>query len=483
MSDEKITSKKAFSNMIWRFAERFGAQTVSFMVSVLIARILDPDAYGIVAIVGVFNTILFVFVDSGLGNALIQKKDSDDRDFSTVFYANLALCIVLYIALFFSAPLIARFYNNQNLIALVRVSGITLLLSGIKNVQQAYVTKHLIFKKFFFATLAGTLGSAFVGLWMALAGYGVWALVASSLFNSTVDMIVLWITVKWRPIRFFSFERLKSLFSYGSKILLANVTQAIYSNIYDLIIGKVYSSADLAFYNKGKQIPLLVVNNTDDAINSVLLPVMSNSQDSIQEIKKMSKRALKTNFYFMTPALIGLAAIAEPLVMVLLTEKWMSAVIYLHIFAIIQIFRPISTTNLNAIKALGRSDLFFNLEIWKDACGLTFLLLTVNRGVFAIAIGVMLNSFVCQVINSWPSKKLFDYSLLEQMMDVLPILLLSLFMASIVFSVNYLHISDLLKLCIQIPLGAVIYILGSKLFHIESYQYAIGLLKQFRKSR
>lgn len=259
--------------MIWRFLERCGAQGVTFLVSIVLARLLDPSVYGTVALVTVFTAILQVFVDSGMGNALIQKKDADDLDFSSVFYFNLSACILLYVGMFFAAPLIASFYNMPDLTPVVRVLSLTLIISGVKNVQKAYVSRNLLFKKFFFATLGGTIGAAVIGIWMAWKGYGVWALVAQHLFNATLDTIILWVTVKWRPKRVFSLERLKGLFSYGWKLLVSALLDTGYNNLRSLIIGKLYTSADLAFFNRGKQFPNLVVTNINTSIDSVLLPI------------------------------------------------------------------------------------------------------------------------------------------------------------------------------------------------------------------
>ncbi len=479
MGDKDISGKNTLKNMIWRFSERVGAQLVSFFVSIVIARILDPEDFGVVAIISVFVQILYVFVDGGLANALVQKKNSDEIDFSTVFYTNLFLCSALYILLFTFAPIIADFYEFYDMTTLIRVSGLTLLISGIKNVQQAYISKHLLFRKFFWATLSGTIGSAIIGIWMALMGFGVWALVISGLFNSTVDMLILWITVRWRPQKAFSFERLKGLFAYGSKILLANIMQAIYSNIYELIIGKKYSPEDLAFYSRGRSIPILVVKNVDDAINTVMLPVMSECQDDVAVVKNMTKRALKMNMYIMTPALFGLGVIADSLVRVVLTEKWSPCVIYLQIFCFILAFRPVSTANLSAMKALGRSDLFFKLEIPKEIVGIFFLLLTINYGVMAIAIGVLASSFIGLTINVIPSKKLFNYGLGEQMFDIMPVLGISTIMALIVLSVGLLSINTVILLCIQVITGFLVYIALSIVFNLDEFHYMIALLKQF----
>lgn len=481
MKKREGTRIGVLSNMIWRFAERTGAQLVSFVVTLIIARILEPQAYGMVAIISAFTTILFVFVDSGLANALIQKKNVDNIDFSTVFYTNIIFCSVLYMLLFFCAPLFATFYSEPQMTGFIRVAGITLILSSIKNVQQAYVAKNMLFKKFFYATLAGTVSSAVVGIGMAFNGCGTWALIVSGLVNNTIDMIVLWMTVKWRPEKVFSLKRLKGLFSYGSQILAANVFQAIYSNIYQLIIGKLYTSADLAYYDRGKTIPNLITTNIDDSINSVLLPVMSESQEHKEDVKGIIKRALKINMYIMTPILVGVAAVAEPLIKIILTEKWIGAVVYLEIFCIYQVFRPIATANLGAMKAVGRSDLFFKLEIWKDSLGIIILLLTMRQGVLVIALGVLGHSFLCQFINASPSKKLFDYGFEKQLIDILPTLILSGVMFIVVYPIKYIGLNNILVLVIQIIIGVATYVIGSYLFKFETFYYVINLVNEWLK--
>ena len=301
------TSKNVFLNIIWRFAERCGAQIVQFIVSIVVARILAPEAYGTVALITVFTTIFQVFVDSGLGNALIQKKDADDLDFSTVFYTNIVFCIVLYIIIYFVSPIIANFYNDSSLTILIRVLSITILISGLQNIQQAYVSKKLIFKKFFLSTIGGTIISAIVSIIMALKGMGVWSLIAQQLINLSTGTIILWITVKWRPKLQFSFERLKGLFSFGWKLLVSSLIDTVYNNIRQLIIGKKYSSSDLAYYNKGKQFPNLIINNVNIAIDSVLLPTMSNVQENREKVKNMTRKSIKISVFIMAPLMMGLA--------------------------------------------------------------------------------------------------------------------------------------------------------------------------------
>ncbi len=474
----KNTAQNVMSNMLWRFAERCGAYLVQFVVSIVLARILGPEAYGTIALVTVFTTIMQVFVDSGLGNALIQKKNADNVDFSTVFYTNITFCLILYLVIFFASPLIANFYDKPELVAITRVLGLTIVISGVKNVQQAYVSKNMMFKKFFFATLAGTIGAAIVGIVMAKNGYGVWALVAQQLFNLTVDSLILWITVKWRPDWVFSFERLKGLFSYGWKLLVSSIIDTVYNNIRQLVIGKKYSSSDLAYFNKAKQFPNLIISNVNTSIDSVLLPTMSSAQDDRERVRKMTRKAIKTSVFIMAPLMMGLAFTGNNVVLVLLTDKWIECVPYLYIFCITSMFYPIHSANLNAIKAMGRSDLFLKLEIMKKVVGIILLIATMNISVMAMAYSLLVSSVLSQIINSWPNKKLLNYSYLSQIKDIIPSILLACFMGGIVYSINFIGMNPLPTLIIQIVVGAAIYIGLAKLFKYESYGYIMDYFKK-----
>ncbi len=472
---------KALSGFLWRFFERCGAQGVTLVVSIILARLLEPEVYGTIALITVFTIILDVFVNSGFGNALIQKKDADDLDFSSVFYFNISMCIVLYALLYFTAPLIAGFYELPELTSLMRVLGLTLILSGIGNIQEAYVSKHLLFKKFFFSTLGGTIGAAVVGIWMAYRGYGVWALVVQRLFNNTVDTIILWLTVKWRPKKVFSLERLKGLFSYGWKLLVSSLLDTGYNQLRQLIIGKMYTKADLAFYNKGTEYTHPIITNINSSIDSVLFPVMSDVQDNRDTVRGMTRRAITTSSYIIWPMMLGIAACAEPLVRILLTDKWLPCVPYMRIFCIVYAFWPIHNANLNAIKALGRSDLFLKLEIIKTAVGLAVLAVTMWFSPLVMAYSMLFTSVVSQIVNAWPNRKLLGYAYGQQIKDILPSMLLSAVMFGAVYCVGFLGLNDWLTLLLQIPAGVIIYIAGSKLFKLESFDYLLITAKGFLK--
>lgn len=481
-NESQNTRSQALSGLMWRFLERFGAQGVTFVVSIILARLLDPEVYGIVAIVTVFTAILNVFIDSGLGNALIQKKEADDLDFSSVFFFNMFMCVVLYLLLFAAAPFIAKFYKMPELTPVIRVMSLTVIISGVKNVQQAYVSKHLLFKRFFFATLGGTVGAAMLGIWMAYKGYGVWALVAQGMFNATVDTLILWITVKWRPKLRFSFERFKGLFSFGWKLLVSQLIDTVYNNLRQLIIGKLYNADNLAFYNRGYMLPNVFVVNVNTAIDSVLFPVMSNAQDSVESVRTMTRRSIRVSSYAMWPIMLGIAAVSKPLVAVLLTEKWLPCVPYVIIFCISYAFLPMETANLNAIKALGRSDIILRLTVIKKVIGFIILAATMWFGPLIMAASNLFFSVVNQIINAWPNRKLLNYSYGQQIADILPSMLLSGVMFGAVWCVQYLRMDNFLTLLIQIAVGVVVYILGSLLLKIESFSYLLGVLKGFRSS-
>ena len=478
---KKTENGNVLSNFIWRLAERCGAQLVSFIVSIVLARILNPEDYGTIALVTVFTAILQVFVDSGFGTALIQKKDADDLDYSSVFYFNFAVCLILYMGMFIAAPYIATFYGDTTLTSVIRVLSLTIVISGVKGIQQAYVSRNMLFKRFFFSTIGGTIFSAFLGVGMAYAGYGVWALVAQQLSNTMIDTLILWITVKWRPQNEFSWKRLQILFTFGWKLLVSSLLNTVYNNLQNLIIGKMYSSSDLAYYNQGDKFPKIIVTNINTSIDSVLLPTMSNEQDDRNRIKSMTRRAIKTSTYVMAPLMMGVAFCAESIVKIVLTDKWLPCVPFLRLFCISYMFWPVHTANLNAIKAMGRSDWFLRIEIIITVVGLFFLLSSIWFGVMAMAYSLLLNSILSQVINSWPNRKLLGYGYLEQVRDFAPGILLAIGMGSCVYFIGFLPLPTIVILLIQIIIGAVIYIGASALLKLEEFEYILGMAKSFLK--
>lgn len=481
MRNKSKNVKIITSNFIWRFMERAGAQIVQFVVSIILARILSPNDYGTVALIVVIANIFQVFVDSGLGNALIQKKDADDIDFSSVFYLNICFCILLYIILYFSAPLVALFYGNPELTSLTRVLCLTVVISGVKNVQQAYISRTLQFKKFFFATLVGTVSSALIGIYMAYAGYGVWSLVIQRVANLGIGTVMLWITVKWRPQLCFSLCRIKTLFGFGWKLMVSSLIDTVYVNLRQIFIGKLYSEKDLAYYNQGNQYPNVLANMLNTSIDGVIFPVMSQEQNDKIRLKNMARRSIKTATFILAPVMIGIAAVGPNLIHIFLTDKWMPSLPYLRIFCISYMFYPIHTANLTAINAQGRSDIFLKLEIVKKTIGVIVILISLNYGILAIAIGELIVSFLGQIINSWPNKNLLRYSYLEQLSDIFPNIIQAMVMGGIVLIFENITTYEIVNLLIQIIIGILVYIFLSFVTKNETYMYLLNFLKQIFK--
>lgn len=474
-------SKEVFSNLMWRFFERCGAQGVSFVVSIILARILLPEMYGTVALMNVVINILSIFIFSGMGSALIQKKNADDLDFSSMFYFNIVSCVFLYAILFFLAPRIAVFYDTPEMTSYIRVIGITLIVSGVKNIQSAYVSRHLLFKRFFFATLGGTIGAGVIGILMAVEGFGVWALITQSLFNNFVDTIILWITVKWRPKKQFSFSRIKVLFSYGWKLLVSALLDTGYSDARSLIIGKAYTADNLAYYNKGESFPKLIVDNINSSITSVLFPVMSKEQDCFENIRLIIKRSIKVSSYILSPLMIGMFVVCPVFIRVLLTEKWIFCVPFLRIFCLVYVLYPLHTANLSAIRAIGRSDVFLKLEVAKKIIGIPALLISMRYGALAIAVSVLITDFVALIINTNINHRLVGYGFLKQIKDIMPTFILACLMGVIVYFLQFLPIPDLIKLACQILVGASIYVGGSIVIKIDSFNYLLFIIHNYMK--
>ncbi len=485
MKENGSLKAKTISGVIWKFGERVSAQAVNFIVSIILARLLLPDDYGLIALVTVFITICNKIVVSGFATSLIQKKDADNLDFSTVFYFSLAVAAVLYIGLFFAAPFIADFYSAESdpnlFIQVIRVMGVNLFIIAVNSVQQAYVSRTMQFRKFFFSTIIGTVVSAVAGIALAYAGKGVWALVAQNMILAVVNGIVLWFMVKWRPQLKFSFKRLKTLYSYGWKIFVASLIKIIYTDLRSLVIGKVYTAADLAFYNKAQSFPQLIDTNVEGTIDSVLFPAISKKQSNVDDMRAMLRRAIKTTSYILMPLLAGLSAVAKPFIIILLTDKWAESIPLMQILAFSFIFAPVELENLQAIKAIGRSDIALKVEIIKKVVGVLILIASIPFGVTAIAVGMVISTTLSAIINAIPNKKLLGYTFKMQLKDILPSLVMSLVMFGAVYPISLLNINVWLMLTIQVVAGAVIYIALSAIFKLESFKYILSLLKGFLK--
>jgi len=478
-------NKSILKNLIWKYAERILAQIVTLVVSVVLARLLMPDDYGAISMVMVFITIAQVFVTGGFGNALIQKKDADILDFSSVFYFNMVFSVLIYIIIFFFAPYIAGYYDYPILVPVLRVLSIGIIIAGVNSVQHAYVSKHMMFKRFFVSSLFGTIISGVLGISLAYKGLGLWALVAQHMTNSAIDTLVLWFTVRWRPILSFSWVRIKGLLSYGSKILFEALSTTIIGQLRNLIIGKVYTSSDLGLYTKAQQIPHLLITNISQSMSSVLFPAMSLQQDDELYVKSLLRKAVVMSSYILFPMLTGLAVVSKPLVTLLLTEKWLESVPYMQIFC----FTYAATIGMiprhQALKAIGRSDVFMQEHIVVRVVGIILLISVFRISVMAIALSGIASSIILTLTVMYTSKRFNHYAYKEQIADVLPTLALCVCMGVPVYFIQFIEMSNMFILCIQVVTGVLIFVGLSILFKPKGYKlslaYVMPIIDKLRK--
>ena len=476
---------KAFSGMIWKFMERICAQVVSLIVSIVLARILMPDDYSIVSIVTIFFTFCNVFISGGLNTALIQKKDADVEDYSTVLHTSMFVALILYMVMFFLAPSIANLYSKQILIPVIRIMSLTFFINAFKSVLSAYTSSNLQFKKFFFSTIVGTIISAFVGIYMAINGYGVWALVAQQMTNSLLDTLILYFTTKYNVFFKVSFKILKSLFSYGWKIFVSSIISVIYDQINPLIVGVKYTSKDLAYYSKGQSYPGLINSTISDTLQSVLFPIMSKVQDNKEMVLSVTRKYIKVASYVIFPMMIGLFSVSDIFVEVVLTEKWLPIVPYIQIFCFSYMLNIIQVGNLQAIKAIGRSDITLILEIVKKSFYLIIIILFVilSKNPIVLALSSIVCTVFATVVNTYPNRKLLGYKYKYQLNDLLPNLIISIIMGIVVYLIKYIQISKVLILILQVFIGIIVYILLSKFTKNENLYYLIDYVRSYFRKR
>lgn len=481
MEFQKATKANIVSSLLWKFLERGGTQGIQFVIQIILARILSPNDYGTLAILLAFIAIANVFVQSGFSTALIQKQEVDNIDFSSVFYFSFFVAALCYIVIFFAAPLVAKFYQNEDLTYLLRVLAIILFFGACNSVQNSVIAKKMQFRRLFFSSMGGAFASGIIGIILAYNGFGLWALVAQQIANNAFICIILWFTVKWRPEFRFSFERLKKLFGFGWKLLCSSIVYTCSVQLYSLVIGKNFSSTDLGFFNRGETFPSIITNNVDGAVQSVMLPAMSSHNEKVEEVKAITKRTITTGTYLLMPLMFGMAAVSKNMVLLLLTDKWLDCVLYVQLACFCFALYPIHTTNLTAMNSMGRSDLYLYLEIIKNAFSIFVLVITIPFGLKWIAIGRVISGIIGTFINTYPNKKLLNYGCFEQWKDVLPSILLSAFMGSCVYLIGKLISSPILGLIIQVLSGAAIYILLSAILKNKSFIYISNILKEYLK--
>lgn len=473
-----FTRNTIITSFFWKLFENIGTQLVQFVVTIVLARLLLPSEYGIIALISVFIQLCGVIIDSGFNTALIQKKGADNIDFSTIFFFCLGSSIFMYFLMFFFAPAIAEFYEQDELISIIRVLSLSLLINSFYSIQYAYVSKNMLFKKLFYSNVGAIVLSGGLGIYSAYQGFGIWSLVIQNISGHFFATLIMWFTIKWRPILVFSIERFKVLFDYGWKIFGSSIIISLFVNIRKLIIGKFYTPLSLAYYEKGEQLPMLLMNNIFNSIQAVLFPTFSEEQHNRIKVKTMMRSCTKMCCFFLYPLMIGMIVTAKPIVVLLLTEKWLPIVPFMQILCIAIFFRPITFSNWEVIKALGYSNITLKLEILKKVIDVTILIVSVNIGVYAIAWGCVLYDFVCVFINLAPNKKLLDYGIAEQIKDVVPTLLIALAMGAAVYWIQLLDISNVGILTLQILSGTSLYILLSWMFKEESFVYILQLIKE-----
>lgn len=459
--------KKVKNGFFWTFSERFGSRGIQFLLQLFLARILLPDDYGLCALLLAFVNISTVFINSGLNTALIQKKDADSIDFSSVFYLSFFISIIIYVTLFFASPFIASFFNDIRITDLLRVISVSLIIGSYNSIQIALLTKRMQFEKLFKANIIGILSSALVAIYLAISGYGVWAIVAQYLVLKMVTTVLLSILVCWHPSLEFSLSRLKILFSFGWKCMTTSLLSTLVTNIYTTVVGKFYTKAELGTYDTGNRIPSVLSETFTSSLGSVLFPVFSTLQDDTKALKFYVQKTNKITTFLMFPLMFGLVAVADPLIRIVLTEKWISAVPFLQMFCVLYAFYPLHIANIQAINAIGRSDVSLKNETLKKGVDLLFLIIMINFSLYFVVLGRVLTSVIALWINMKPNKKFLCYSFREQIKDVFRSFIISVLTCVFMFIIPEMKIFSnvIISFTLQVVLGFVFYTVISYLFN------------------
>ncbi|MDZ3817594.1 lipopolysaccharide biosynthesis protein [Prevotella bivia] len=475
---EKSLRAKTKNGLLWSSVERFSTQGISFLFSLFLARLLMPKDYGLIAMLTIFISVTSAFIDSGFSNALIQKQDRTDKDFSTAFYFNIAVGVIAYLVLWLISPLIAVFYNMPILAPLTKVLGLTVIFSSLCVVQQAHLMIKIDFKAQAKISMLSTIISGIVGVVFAFYGYGVWALVALNISAGLCRMIFLFMWVRWIPKRTFSVESFKHLFSFGSKLLASGLLSTIYENLYPLIIGKFYSAANLGLFSRAQSLAAMPSSNISNVFQRVTFPVLSSIQNEDERLSINYRRLLRMGAFIIFPLMMLLVAISSPLVNILLTAKWSGCVIYLKILCFAMMWYPVHAINLDLLQVKGRTDLFLRLEIIKKVVGVVILLITLNINLIAMSIGMVVSSMIALLINTHYTGKLIHVGFGIQMKDLAPILINSLVMCGISYSVTLCFETNILKLVFGILSAFMVYFTIAFVSHSEELKYGLELIRK-----
>lgn len=468
---------KTLRGTVWSSVERFSVQGIAFVVMVIMARVLTPDDYGLVGMLTVFIAVSQSLVDSGFSQALIRKQERSELDNSTVFYFNIAVGAILYLILFLSAPLIAKFYDEPILISLTRLISLSVLVNSFVVVQRALLTVKIDFKTQAKASFAAAVLSGVVGITMAYKGFGVWSIVWHQLTNLTTNVVLLWIFSKWRPKLIYSWQSFRELFGFGSRLAASGIIDTLYKNIYLIVIGKVFNASDLGYYTRAQQFAEFPSSNVSGIIQRVTFPVLCTIQDDDERLRSVYRRFLRLAAFVVFPLMIGLAAVAHPFITLVLTEKWAFSAVLLQIICLNMMWYPIHAINLNLLQVKGRSDLFLRLEIWKKIIGVAILCVTVPLGLVAMCWGSLASSLIALVINTHYTGELINVGFFRQMCDLVPTLLYSFSMGIIVWTIVQFMSDNLLCLLVGVPVGILYYLLTARMTRSADLRELISFVK------
>lgn len=470
--------QQTFKGIGWSAIERFSVQGISFIVQLVLARLLTPSDFGVIGMLAIFLQISQVFIDSGFANALIQKQNCNDKDFSTVFYYNLAVSILLYVILYFVAPYIAEFYSTEIITIVLRVLSLILIFNALSIVQRTILVKKVDFKSQSKVTVTSSLISGCIGIYMAFSGYGVWALVVQQLSNSLIQLFLFIIIVKWIPNFNISKDSFLFVFNFGSKLLLANIIGVIYKNLYAVIIGKKFNSYDLGIYTRAESFAMFPSSNIAAIITRASYPIMSKLQNDDLQLINCYKKLIQYSSFIIFPLMCGIIAVSKPFILVFLTDKWLNAVPILQILSVSWMFDHLCSINLNLLYVKGRTDLVLKLEVIKKVIAIIILISSIPLGLIGMCWGLVLYNLIAVMLNTFYTNKLFQYGWFKQLKDYIPFLLASVFMGGcVIVTINLLD-SNFMQLIAGVMEGFVIYMIISLLFFRDQINEIKSMIKR-----
>lgn len=477
MQDKEL-SKKVLSGMKWKSLERLFIQIMNAVTPIVLARILTPEDFGAIAILTVFISLANTFVNNGLCTSIIQKKNSDNLDCSTVFYTQFLIAVVCYVIIFASAPLVGKFYKNMSLVPMIRVMSVSVIIGSFTSMQTTVLKKNMQFGKSFISHILATIMYGAVGIILAYNGFGCWSLVWANIANTTILALSSTLVVRWWPDWAFSFKRLKSLFSYSWKLTVGWLIGTIHQDLYTLVIGKKFSSATLGYYNRAGSFPQIINKTVTEVVDGVMFPALSKIQDDPQRLKTTGRTLISTNAYVLFAVFFGLSAVSENLIIVLLTAKWLPAVPMMRIVCITYALNAINNSNMHIFTSMGRSDIFMKFEMIKRTISILLLIIMSFINIYAVIIVLLLMAVLSNCMNAYQNSKLLNYSYREFAADMLPSFIMSLIMAVIVYFIGKLNLLPIITLIIQIAGGVGVYLVLSFIIKPKGFCVAVAALKK-----